>query len=152
MNERVTISELLAAKAQGLSIAEASCYDYTTAMLAAQTDVRMILIGDSAEQAMLGFDSSLPATTDSMVAITAAVRRGAPNVFLVAGMPFLSYQVGIAKAIKNAGRFMVQPDPEMVKIEAISTHLDVMRAVSDAGIAVMVHIGLRPQSVSKIGD
>jgi len=151
MNERVTISELLAAKAQGRKIAAVSCYDYTTAMLAAQTDVHMILVGDSAAQAMLGFDSTLPATMDFMVAITAAVRRATPNVFLVADMPFLSYQVSIAEAIKNAGRFMVQAGAQMVKIEATSAHLDVIRAVSDAGIAVMAHIGIRPQSVSKIG-
>jgi len=151
MNERVTISELLAAKAQGRKITAVSCYDYTTAMLAAQTDVQMVLVGDSAAQAMLGFDSTLPATMDFMVAITAAVRRGTPNVFLVADMPFLSYQLGIAEAIKNAGRFMVQAGAQMVKIEATSAHLDVIRAVSDAGIAVMAHIGIRPQSVSKIG-
>jgi 3-methyl-2-oxobutanoate hydroxymethyltransferase len=111
----------------------------------------MILVGDSAAQAVLGFDTTLPATMDFMVTITAAVRRGAPNVFLVADMPFLSYQVGIPDAIKNAGRFVSQAGAQMVKIEATSPYLDVIKAISDAGIAVMAHIGIRPQSISKIG-
>jgi len=151
MNKRITIADLLAAKGEGRKIAAVSCYDYTTATLAAQTDVQMILVGDSAAQSMLGFDSTLPATMDFMIAITAAVRRGAPDVFLVADMPFLSYQIGNSEAIKNAGRFMSQAGAQMVKIEATSAHLDVIRAVSNAGIAVMAHIGIRPQSVSKIG-
>jgi 3-methyl-2-oxobutanoate hydroxymethyltransferase len=100
---------------------------------------------------VLGFDSTLPATMDFMVAITAAVRRGAPNVFLVADMPFLSYQVGTAEALKNAGRFMSEAGAQMVKIEAGSAYLDVIKAASDAGIAVMAHIGIRPQTISKIG-
>jgi len=152
MNTRITISELLTAKRQNRKIAAISCYDYNTAKLVSHTDVEMILVGDSAAQVVLGFDSTLPATMDFMVAITAAVRRGAPNVFLVADMPFLSYQVGRAEAVKNAGRFVTQAGAQMVKIEANSAYLDVIKAVSDAGIAVMAHIGIRPQSISKIGQ
>jgi 3-methyl-2-oxobutanoate hydroxymethyltransferase len=111
----------------------------------------MILVGDSAAQVVLGFDSTLPATMDFMVAITAAVRRGAPNVFLVADMPFLSYQVSMTEAVKNAGRFATQAGAQMIKIEASSAYLDVIKALSDAGMAVMAHIGIRPQSISKIG-
>ena len=151
MNTRITISELLEAKRQGRKIAAISCYDYTTAKLISQTRVQMILAGDSAAEVMLGFDTTLPATMDFMVAITAAVRRGAPEVFLVADMPFLSYQVGIPEAIKHAGRFVSEAGAQMVKIEATSPYLDVIKAISDAGIAVMAHIGIRPQSISKIG-
>ena len=151
MNTQITISELLAAKQQNRKIAAISCYDYNTAKLISQTGVQMILVGDSAAQAVLGFDTTLPATMDFMVTITAAVRRGAPNVFLVADMPFLCYQVGISEAIKNAGRFVSQAGAQMVKIEAASPYLDVIKAISDAGIAVMAHIGIRPQSISKIG-
>jgi 3-methyl-2-oxobutanoate hydroxymethyltransferase len=111
----------------------------------------MILVGDSAAQVMLGFDSTLPATMDFMVAITAAVRRGAPNLFLVADMPFLSYQIGINDAIKNAGRFVADAGAQMVKIEAGGAYIDVVKAISDAGMAVMAHIGIRPQSISKTG-
>jgi len=151
MDTKITIAELLSAKHQSRKVAAVSCYDYTTARLVAQTEVQMILVGDSAAQVMLGFDSTLPAKMDFMVAITAAVRRGAPNVFLVADMPFLSYQVTVAEAVKNAGRFVVEAGVQMVKIEATGAHLDVIKAVSNAGIAVMAHIGIRPQSITKTG-
>jgi len=151
MAPKITIVDLLVAKRQNRKIAAVSCYDYTTAKLISQTDVQIILVGDSAAQVVLGFDSTLPATMDFMVAITAAVRRGAPNVFLVADMPFLSYQIGEAEAVKNAGRFVAEAGAQMVKIEATGAYLGVIKAVSNAGIAVMAHIGIRPQSISKIG-
>jgi len=151
MNCRITIADLLEAKRQNRKIVAVSCYDYTTARLVSQADVEMILVGDSAAQVVLGFESTLPATMDFMVAITAAVRRGAPNVCLVADMPFLSYQVGVNEAVKNAGRFVVEAGVQIIKIEASGAELDVIKAVSDAGMAVMAHIGIRPQSISKIG-
>lgn len=93
MDTKITIADLLDARHQNRKIAAVSCYDYTTAQLISQTDVQMILVGDSAAEVVLGFDSTLPATMDFMVAITAAVRRGAPNVFLVSdiflNLPFL---------------------------------------------------------------
>ena len=151
MNTRITIADLFTARRENRKVAAVSCYDYTTAKLISQTDVQMILVGDSAAQLMLGFDSTLPATMDFMVAITAAVRRGAPNVYLVADMPFMSYQLGRAEAIRNAGRFVAEAGAQMVKIEAGRTDLDTVKAVSDVGIAVMAHIGIRPQSISKVG-
>jgi 3-methyl-2-oxobutanoate hydroxymethyltransferase len=151
MNAGITIADLLTAKQQKQKIAAVSCYDYTTAKLVSQTQVQMILVGDSAAQVVLGFDSTLPAKMDFMAAITAAVRRGAPNVYLVADMPFLSYQVGIGEAVKNAGRFVAEAGAQMVKIEATVAHLDIIKAVSNAGIAVMAHIGIRPQSITKTG-
>jgi 3-methyl-2-oxobutanoate hydroxymethyltransferase len=151
MGTKITIAELVKAKHENRKITAVSCYDYTTARLISQTDVEMILVGDSAAQVMLGFDTTLPATMDFMVAITAAVRRGAPNVCLVADMPFLSYQLGINEAVRNAGRFAAEAGAEMIKIEASRTYLDVIKAVSDAGMAVMAHIGIRPQSIGKVG-
>ncbi len=151
METKITIVDLLTAKRKGQKLVAVSCYDYTTAKLVSQTDVQMILVGDSAAQVMLGFDSTLPATMDFMVAITSAVRRGAPNLYLVADMPFLSYQVGTTEAVKNAGRFVAEAGAQMVKLEVTSAYLDVIKAVSDAGIAVMAHIGIRPQSINKIG-
>jgi len=151
MDVKITIADLLAAKRQNRKITAVSCYDYTAAQLVSQTDVQMILVGDSAAQAVLGFDSTLPATMDFMVAITAAVRRGAPNVYLAADMPFLSYQLGTREAVKNAGRFVVEAGAQMIKIEVSGAYLDVIKAVSDAGMAVMAHIGIRPQSISKTG-
>ncbi len=151
MDSKITIAELVSAKHQGRRIAAVSCYDFTTARLASQAGVEMILVGDSAAQAVLGFDSTLPATMDFMVAITAGVRRGAPEVFLVADMPFLSYHLSIAEAVRNAGRFVAEAGAQMVKIEATDAQLDVIRAVSGAGIAVMAHIGIRPQSITRTG-
>lgn len=151
METKITIADLLDAKRNNQRIAAISCYDFTTAQLISQTDVQMILVGDSAAQVVLGFDSTLPATMDFMVTITSAVRRGAPKIFLVADMPFLSYQLGKTEALKNAGRFVAEAGVQMVKIEATDAYLDVIKAVSDAGIAVMAHIGIRPQSISKIG-
>lgn len=151
MSTRITIAELLEAKRQKHKIAAVSCYDYNTARLISATGVQMLLVGDSAAEVVLGFDSTLPATMDFMVTITAAVRRGAPKLFLVADMPFLSYQVGKAEALKNAGRFMSEAGAQMVKIEAASAYLDTIEAVSDAGIAVMAHIGIRPQTISRVG-
>ena len=151
MDKKVTYSDIVAEKRQNHRIVAVSCYDYTTAKLVSQTDVLMIVVGDSAAQVMLGFDSTLPATMDFMVAITAAVRRGAPNVYLVADMPFLSYQVSKEDAVRNAGRFVVEAGTQMVKIEAGGAYLDTIKAVSDAGMAVMAHIGIRPQTISKTG-
>jgi len=151
MGTKITIADLLTAKRQNHRIVAVSCYDYTTAKLLSQSDIQMILVGDSAAQVVLGFDSTLPATMDFMVAITTAVRRGAPDLYLVADLPFLSYQVSRAEAVKNAGRFVVEAGAQMVKLEVTNAHIDIIKAVSDAGIAVMAHIGIRPQSIGKIG-
>lgn len=151
MNSRITIADLLKAKQQNRPIIAVSCYDYTTARLVAQAQADMILVGDSAAQFVLGHDSTLPVTLDFMVTITAAVRRAAPDVYLVADMPFLSYQTGIADAIRNAGRFLVEAGAQMVKIEVTRAHIGTIRAVSDAGIPVMAHIGILPQWISHLG-
>lgn len=151
MNGRITIADLLAAKRQRHPIAVVSCYDYITASLVSRTPVDMILVGDSAAQMVLGFDSTLPATMDFMVAITAAVRRATPNAYLVADMPFLSYHLSISQAIGNAGRFLTEADAQMVKIEATSAYIDTVKTVADAGIPVMAHLGILPQRVAEVG-
>jgi 3-methyl-2-oxobutanoate hydroxymethyltransferase len=151
MNGRITIADLLMAKQERRPIAAVSCYDYTTARLVSQAQVEMILVGDSAAQLMLGFDSTLPATMDFMVAITAAVGRAAPNAYLVADMPFLSYHLSLAQAIRNAGRFVTEAGAQMVKIEATAAYLDTIQAVSQAGIPVMAHIGILPQRIVAMG-
>jgi len=151
MQERMTIADLVQSKEQGRKLVGVSCYDFTTAKLVSQADVDFILVGDSAAQVVLGYESTLPATMDLMVALTAAVRRGATKPFLIADMPFLSYQVSVAEGVRNAGRFVAEAGAQMVKIEATSAHLEVIRAVSEAGMAVMAHIGIRPQSISKVG-
>jgi len=151
VDRRITIADLLAAKRERRPITAVSCYDYTTARLVSAASVEMILVGDSAAQVMLGFDSTLPVTMDFMVAITAAVRRGAPNAYLVADMPFLSYHISVAEAIRNAGRFLTEAGAQMVKIEAADAYADTIRATAAAGIAVMAHIGIRPQRIGVMG-
>jgi len=151
MNARITIADLLTAKQERRPIAAVSCYDYTTARLVSQTPVDMILVGDSAAQLMLGFDSTLPATMDFMVAITAAVCRAAPTPYLVGDMPFLSYHLSLAQAIRNAGRFVTEAGAQMVKIEATAAYLDTIKAISEAGIPVMAHIGILPQRIAAMG-
>jgi 3-methyl-2-oxobutanoate hydroxymethyltransferase len=149
MNTRITIADIQEIKNDGRRFAAVSCYDYTTAQLAAAAGVEMILVGDSAAQTILGHDSTLPATMDFMVTITEAVRRAAPGVCLAADMPFLSYQTSIADAIRNAGRFVQQAGAQIVKMELKRSQMDIVRAVSDADIPVIAHLGIRPQSVAK---
>ena len=147
----ITSAELFTAKLEKRKIVAVSCYDYLTARLAAESGVDMLVVGDSAAQIVLGHSSTLPATMDFMVEITAGVRRGAPEACLVADMPFLSYQLGVHEAVRNAGRFLTESGVQIVKIEASEAYLAVIKAVSDAGMAVMAHIGIRPQSISRTG-
>ncbi len=151
MTTRITIADLCKAKQEHRPIVAVSCHDYTTARLVAQAPVEMLLVGDSAAQMVLGFDSTLPVTMDFMVAITAAVGRAAPNAYLVADMPFLSYHLSRAQAIRNAGRFLTEAGAQMVKIEATAAYLDTIKAVSEAGIPVMAHIGIQPQRIVAMG-
>ncbi len=151
MANRITMVDLVHLRQQGRKIVAISCYDYTTARLVAEAGVEMILVGDSAAQVLLGHDSTLPATMDLMVTLTEAVRRAAPQVCLVADMPFLSYHTGVGEAVRNAGRFVQQAGAQLIKIEATAAQLDVVKAVSDAGMGVMAHIGIRPQSITKLG-
>jgi 3-methyl-2-oxobutanoate hydroxymethyltransferase len=149
MRERITIADIQQIKTDGRKFAAVSCYDYTTAQLVTEAGVEMILVGDTAAQMILGHDSTLPATMDFMVTITEAVRRAAPLVCMAADMPFLSYQTGIADAVRNAGRFVQQAGAQIVKIEIKPSQLDIIKAISDADIPVMAHLGIRPQSIAK---
>lgn len=151
MNYRFSIADMLSCKTEGKPVAAVSCYDYRTAKLVSQAGIQVVLVGDSAAQVVLGHDSTLPATMDFMVAITAAVRRGAPEALLVADMPFLSYQVSVSEAVRNAGRFAAEAGAQIIKIEVTEAHLDVIKAVSNAGMAVMAHIGIKPQAIGKSG-
>lgn len=151
MNTRITIADLHKAKQQHRPIVAVSCYDSTTARLVAQAKADMVLVGDTAAEFVLGYDTTLPVTMDFMVTITAAVRRAAPDLYLVADMPFLSYQTGVADAVRNAGRFLTEAGAQMVKIEVTRAYLDAVRAVSDAGIPVMAHIGILPQWITTVG-
>ena len=128
-----------------------TCYDYPTAYLQDQAGVDMVLVGDSLGMTMLGYDSTLPVTMDDMMRHTAAVRRGAPNVWLVGDMPYMSYQPSVETAIRNAGRFMAETGCDSIKLEGGAAMADRIKGIVDAGIPAIGHLGLTPQSVSALG-
>ena len=128
-----------------------TAYDFPTAQIEQEAGVDCILVGDSAAQVVLGHDSTLPITMDFMVTVAAAVRRGAPKVFLIGDMPYLSFNVQPQEAIRNAGRFMAEAGCDCVKIEGDRRIAETVRLMSAATIPVMVHLGLRPQAVHQFG-
>lgn len=128
-----------------------TAYDYTAARLVAQSGIPMILVGDSMGQTMLGHENTLPVTVEDVVRATAAVVRGAPEVLVVADMPFMSYQVNQDETLRNAGRLVKEGGAQAVKLEGGSPIAENVRALDRAGIAVMGHLGLTPQSVHKLG-
>ena len=143
---KITISTLCDAKKQGRKFSVVSCYDYVSAKLSAAAGVDVLLAGDSASQFTLGFDSTLPVTMDFMVAITAGVKRAAADLLIVADMPFEGCRNGAAETVKNAKRFVSESGADIVKIEIVQANLETIKAVVDAGVAVMPHLGIRPQT------
>ncbi|MDD5011897.1 MAG: 3-methyl-2-oxobutanoate hydroxymethyltransferase [Phycisphaerae bacterium] len=143
---KVTLETLRQAKADGRKFSVVSCYDYTSAKLVAAAGVDVLLVGDSASQFTLGFDSTLPVTMDFMLAITAAVRRAAPDLLLVADMPYQGCKNGMAETVINAERFAKQAGADIVKIEAAESDIETIKAVINSGIPVMPHLGIRPQT------
>ena len=149
--KKLTISGLFKKAAEGKPITWLTCYDYPTAYMQEQAGVDMILVGDSLGMTMLGYDSTLPVTMDDMIRHTSAVRRGAPNTWLIGDMPYMSYQPSIETAIRNAGRFMAEAGCDAIKLEGGSAVCDRVRAIANAGIPVVGHLGLTPQSASALG-
>ena len=149
--KKTTIATLYKKKRDGEKIAMLSSTDATFAALQAAAGVDVLLAGDSAATAVLGHESTLPMTMDWMIEMAAAIRRGAPNAYLIGDMPFMSYQASTAEAIHNAGRFMAQGGCDCVKIECDGRGVETVRALCDAGIPVMAHLGLLPQSAASLG-
>ena len=149
--KKPTIPALFKKVADGVPITWLTCYDYPTAYLQEQAGIDMILVGDSLGMTMLGYESTLPVTMDDMIRHAAAVRRGAPNVWLVGDMPYMSYQPSVETAIRNAGRFMAEAGCDSVKLEGGAEMADRVAAIARAGIPVIGHLGLTPQSVSALG-
>ena len=149
--KKMTLPGLYKKVADGQPITWLTCYDYPTAYLQDQAGVDMILVGDSLGMTMLGYDSTLPVTMDDMIRHTAAVRRGAPNVWLVGDMPYMSYQPSVESAIRNAGRFMAETGCDCIKLEGGAAMADRIKGIVDAGIPAIGHLGLTPQSVSALG-
>jgi 3-methyl-2-oxobutanoate hydroxymethyltransferase len=144
-DKRVTLRTVRHWVGEGRRIPMLTCYDATTAQWLWRGGVRTLLVGDTAAQFILGHDSTLPAPMSFMLQITAAVRRGAPLAFIMADMPFGSYQCGDDEAMRNAMAFMTQADADVVKLEVDSTFEPLVRRLSHAGVPVVAHMGTRPQ-------
>ncbi|MBI5779690.1 MAG: 3-methyl-2-oxobutanoate hydroxymethyltransferase [Planctomycetes bacterium] len=149
--KRISIPYLYELKKKGEPISWITTYDYPNAVLVEQAGIEMILVGDSASMVVYGNSSTLPITMDTMIGHCQAVRRGAPNVFLIGDMPFLSYQVSVEEAVRNAGRFMKEGNCDAIKLEGGVRVADKVKAIVNAGIPVVGHIGLTPQSSSMLG-
>ncbi len=149
--KKVTLLKLFKKMENNEPISWLTCYDYPTAYLQDEAGIDMILVGDSLGMTMLGYDSILPVTMDDMIRHTQAVRRGAPNVFLIGDMPYMSYQPSVESAIRNAGRFMSEAGCDAIKLEGSAEMGDRIRGIVDAGIPAFGHLGLTPQSVSALG-
>lgn len=151
LTRKVTLADLRHARGGGPKVAMLTCYDFTTATLMQRAGVPALLVGDSAANVILGHPTTLPITLSFLIEITAAVRRGAPLSFLVADMPFGSYQGSVARGVRNVCRMVQKSGCDCVKLEAGPSHLKLVRELADAGVAVMAHLGLRPQSVALTG-
>lgn len=151
LTRKVTLNDLRQARATGARVAMLTCYDYTTATLMQKAGVPSLLVGDSAANIILGYSTTLPVSLSFMIEIAAAVRRGAPLAFVVADMPFGSYQGSISRGVRNVCRMVQKTNCDCVKLELAASHLDLVRQLADAGVAVMAHLGLRPQSVGLLG-
>lgn len=151
MREKVTIGTLRKKVEENRKITMLTAYDYPMALLEERAGIDIVLCGDSLGMTVLGYDSTLPVDMDTMVIHAAAVRRGAPNVFLVGDMPYMSYQVNKEEAIRNAARFMAEAKCDCVKLEGGLNMADTVRAMVNATIPVMGHLGLTPQSLAQLG-
>lgn len=149
--KKITIPDLRGKKRDGKKITMLTAYDYPMARLVDDAGIDMILVGDSLGMVVLGYDSTVPVTMDEMIHHSKAVRRGTKYAFLVGDMPFMSYQISKEEAVRNAGRFMKEAGCDAVKLEGGDEVLDVTIAIVNAGIPVLGHLGLTPQTISKLG-
>ncbi|MBA3553449.1 MAG: 3-methyl-2-oxobutanoate hydroxymethyltransferase [Gemmatimonadales bacterium] len=146
-----SILDLLAMKAAGRRIAMLTCYDAAFARLLEAAEIDLLLVGDSLHQVLGGHETTLGATLDEMIYHAAAVHRGAPRTVLFVDLPFLTYQVSVEDAIRNAGRVLQESGAQGVKLEGGRPMAETVRALVDRGIPVMGHLGHTPQSVHALG-
>ena len=147
---RITIFDLLSRKGQ-LPVSMLTAYDYNTARTMDEAGIDMILVGDSLGNVMLGYENTLAVTVDDMIHHGKAVCRGAKQAFVVVDMPFMSYQTSVEDAVRNAGRIMKETNCQAVKLEGGVEYADRIKAIVQAGIPVVAHIGLTPQSFNALG-
>ena len=145
-----SIYDLLSRKG-GAPLSMLTAYDYHTACTIDEAGIDMILVGDSLGNVMLGYENTLAVTVEDMIHHGKAVCRGAKNTFVVVDMPFMSYQTSVSDAVRNAGRIMKETNCQAVKLEGGAVYADRIKAIVEAGIPVVAHIGLTPQSVNMLG-
>jgi 3-methyl-2-oxobutanoate hydroxymethyltransferase len=148
---RKTLAEIRSMKAQGKKISMLTAYDSSMARLLSSCDVDILLVGDSLGMVMLGYDSTVPVTMEEMLHHVKAVRRGAPESFIIGDMPFGANHTGERDAVKNGIRFLKEAGCDAVKLEGGLEMCGVVRALVEAGVPVMAHIGLTPQTASQLG-
>jgi 3-methyl-2-oxobutanoate hydroxymethyltransferase len=149
--EAITLSTLAGKKALGEPIAMVTAYDYPSAQVAEEAGVDVVLVGDSGAMTVLGYPSTVPVTLDELLMLAAAVRRGLSSPLLVGDLPFGSYEVSNEQAIQTAQRFVKEAGCDAVKLERGGTTVERARAIVDAGIPVMGHVGLTPQTATALG-
>jgi 3-methyl-2-oxobutanoate hydroxymethyltransferase len=146
-----TAPGIAAMKGSGRKVAVLTAYDAVTARLVDEAGVDAILVGDSAAMVLLGYETTLPVTLDEMVMLTAAVSRAKPRALVVGDLPFMSYQASVADAVRSAGRMVKEGGAGAVKLEGGRKVVEKVRAILEAGIPVMGHVGLTPQSINEFG-
>lgn len=146
-----TVLDFLRMKKQCEPVAWVTAYDFPTATFAEQAGMDMVLVGDSLGMVILGYKSTIPVTMADCLSHCQAVRRGAPNTWVVGDMPFMSYQKSDEDAVENAGRFLKEADVDCIKLEGGRRVASRIKAINEAGILVMGHIGLTPQSSGQLG-
>ena len=146
MKKKLTRFDLQKMKDDGQRAVWMTAYDYVTAQLAEEAGMDMLLVGDSLGMAVYGYSGTVPVTMDQCIYHTEAVRRAAPNTFIIGDMPFGSYQAGVSSACENAIRFHKEAGVDCIKLEGGTRVADVIKAISDGGMLVMGHVGLTPQS------
>ncbi len=149
--KKVTVRTLQAKKRRGEPITMMTAYDYPTAKWVDESGIDVILVGDSLGMVVLGYPNTLPVTMDVMLHHCKAVSRGARRALLVGDMPFMSYQVSVEEALRNAGRFLQEAGMDAVKLEGGREQVETVRALVAAGIPVMGHLGLTPQKIHQFG-
>jgi 3-methyl-2-oxobutanoate hydroxymethyltransferase len=149
--KKITLTDLQRKKELGQAITMLTAADYPTARALDEAGIDVILVGDSLGMVVLGYPNTLPVTMEEMLHHCRAVARGAQKAFLIGDMPFLSYQVSVQEAVRNAGRFLQEGGMEAVKLEGGRERLETIRAIVSAGIPVMGHLGLTPQSIHQLG-
>lgn len=149
--KKISIPDLYRMKEEKQKITMLTAYDFPLASIIDQAGIDMILVGDSLGMVVLGYESTVPVTMDEMIHHAKAARRGIKYAFLVGDMPFMSYQADINEAIKNAGRFLKEAGCDAIKLEGGLEAVAATKAIVDAGIPVVGHVGLTPQSATKLG-